>query len=307
MWNNYEQERRLTRHSYRETYKSIEWPVWCYWSKCPPNVNYTGWAYTVYSQCQSADHWVLLCRYVLGLLFLLFFGVRLPPLMWTATPSLPLTHFLQFSNPLHKLLSVCIHPSVSFYCPFFFFTLPSSIYVSTANGGQTCLPLSTALLISSLPLSLFHSPLLSFPSLLLDSQGGIDSMWSTPPSSPPSAHVISITLCNCSRCHPSPPHVSSLVLPGSQCAGSTVCVCLCSDFSPYTLNSAAGFVTHVLSFALPPIFPSVLPESNISSMWLVFTPSQLHFPLQKPTERETQTVWLIYLITASISPTCRKH
>ena len=101
--------------------------------------------------------------------------------------------------------------------------------------------------------------------LLLNSQGGIDSMLSVCPpafcficaSLFTSSHAFSITLC----IHCLPLHTSS-PLP------------LCCHV----------YIRVRLSVSSPPVHP----VSDISSMWLVFTSSQLHFPLQKSTVSEIQ-------------------
>lgn len=70
-----------------------------------------------------------------------------------------------------------------------------------------------------------------------------------------------------------------------------VCLSVCAlTFSVYSLLSVSSTLCCAppLSFTLPPIPPSVHPLSGISSMWLVFTPSQLHFPLQESTVRERE-------------------
>lgn len=192
-----------------------------------------------------------------------------------------------FLFPLPLWLSLSISISISF--PLFFFPIPSSFSSLTPREGSIAYCGSFLHLSSS----------------------------SIPPSSPSPMQLVS-------RCASStsliPPPIC--IIPSSYQVVSTWSMCLSIQVLILsTLLSAAGFVLHLLSPlpCFPSIPPSVLPVSDISSTWLVFTPSHLHFPRQKSTvsvcvlsERVTtaqiDTVyWLIHPIMAFISLPCRKY
>jgi len=77
--------------------------------------------------------------------------------------------------------------------------------------------------------------------------------------------------------------------------------------SLYHLLCGTDFTVHLFEL-YSNIIHSVFLVPNIVSMCFFFTPSQLHRPLQQPTDREEATEidtnWVNHLIMAFISPSC---